>query len=93
MSRTQQLALSKRSPKVSSAAPLAKKPTRLPHDNLLHAPKENNIALFFVVFVIYVEAELPLASSEAAASASKIQMTAFGVMGVSPWVGCTGRFC
>lgn len=59
MSRTQQLALSKRSPKVSSAAPLAKKPTRLPHDNLLHAPKENNIALFFVVFVIYVEAELP----------------------------------
>lgn len=44
----QQLALSKRYPKVISDAPFAKKPTRLPHDNLLHAPKENNIALFLL---------------------------------------------
>lgn len=63
----QHLALSKRYPKVISDAPFAKKPTRLPHDNLLHASKENNIALFFI---IYFETELPLASSQAAASAS-----------------------
>jgi len=63
----QQLALSKRYPKVIRDAPCAKKPTCLPHDNLLHAPKENNIALFFI---IYFETELPLPFSEAAASAS-----------------------